>query len=186
MVGRSRYLAFLLSLFLILSSMSLTAFATVQTTSVSIYGVMQEETRWCWAACAETCGKVSYPNSPYTQEDVVIEIKGGAYNTGGSADETRDGTNFVAEYRDIWKRSNSALSFSSLTTKIAQDRPVIALLVNSSYNHAVVVYMTQFIDNSSGEHYYIDYFDPEDGATYHIAYEDFCDIEGYSKSVYCS
>lgn len=40
--------------------------------------------------------------------------------------------------------------------------------------HMVVICATQFIDNSSGSTYYIDYIDPSDGKRYHMQYSDFC------------
>lgn len=52
----------------------------------------------------------------------------------------------------------------------------------------VVIYGTQFIDNSSGNFYYIDYFDPWDATTHHCTYSDFCDgsynDRRYDQTVY--
>ena len=54
--------------------------------------------------------------------------------------------------------------------------------------HMVVIYGTQFIDNSSGISNYIDYLDPWDATPHHCKFTDFCNgnynSRKYDQTVY--
>ena len=47
----------------------------------------------------------------------------------------------------------------------------------------VIVYGVQFINNSSGLSYYVDYKDPIEGSNHHCTYEQFCN-GGYNGRKY--
>ena len=159
--------------------------AVVQTTSCEIDGVLQRRNDWCWAACAEICGKTSNEDSDRTQADVVAYICGDAEVQWGSISDASDGATYVAYGYDLWQSTSSTKSFSAITQYIAAGHPV-ATGINDDGDHMVVVYITQYIDNSSGVFYYLDYYDPYNGRTIHITYDDFCDELEYCATAYCS
>lgn len=180
-----RAIVYLTVITCIVSAIPFVSNAVVQTTSCEIDGVIQIGETWCWAACAEICGKTSYENSDRTQEEVVEYICGDSTYQGGSAQEAGRGATYVAYDYNTWYGIRSTKNFSAITQYIAAGHPVATGIYDDG-NHMVVVYITQFIDNSSGEFYYLDYYDPFNGRTVHISYDDFCDDLEYYATVYCS
>lgn len=161
-----------------------TAFATVQTEGVSIDGVTQAKSEWCWAACAEIAGKAVYPSSSRDQYDVVKYLKGtdsNPYpNSPGSIQNSATGSEYVAYNTEDFTSKASKWNFSQIATSLSHGYPVQA---GAGYytgstrrgGHVVVIYMTQFIDTSAGTETYIDYFDPWDGTSHHCTLDAFSD-----------
>lgn len=179
---------------LISTSFIFSADATVQYTGVNVVSVKQARTNWCWAACAEVSGKNVYPGSTRTQYNVVTYIKGrSSINEGGAISEGAKGSRYVAYDKKSYGYTSSKWSFSQITASLNKGYAVQAGAGyytdnNRNGGHRVVIYGTQFIDNSSGNFYYIDYFDPWDATTHHCTYSDFCDgsynDRRYDQTVY--
>ncbi len=160
------------------------AFATVQTESVDIEGVTQAKSKWCWAACAEITGKAVYPSSSRDQYDVVIFLKGTDSDPypdkSGSRQDSATGSEYVAYNTENFTSKGSKWNFSQIVTSISHGYPVQAAAgyytgIIRTGGHVVVIYMTQFIDNSSGTEAYIDYYDPWDGTNHHCTLDAFSD-----------
>lgn len=169
----------------------------VQTTRVDIPRVLQEKTRWCWAACAEMAGKGVYSSSSRDKYDVVKYLKGTSSDpypdVSGSLSDSVAGSEYVAYNRASFTSMYSTLSFNDITTNLQRGYPVQAAIAihrdGKRYNgHMVVIYMTQFIDNSDGVSYELDYVDPGNAKSYHCTYSQFCDgsFNGkeYDQTVY--
>ena len=179
-----RLLATLASLVLGAAMLCPTAFATVQTEAVDIDGVTQSKSKWCWAACAEITGKAVYPSSSRDQYDVVKYLKGTSStpypNSSGSIQDSATGSEYAAYNTKDFTSKASKWNFSQIATSLSRGNPVQAgagYYSGSTRNggHVVVVCMTQFIDDSSGIEYYIDYYDPWDGTSHHCTLDAFSD-----------
>jgi hypothetical protein len=176
-----------------------TAFATVQTESADITGVKQAKTNWCWAACAEMAGTSVYPSSSRDQYDVVEHLKGTSStphpNVSGSIRDSANGSEYVTHNNINFTSKSSKWNFSQIATSLSHGNPVQAgagYYDGSTRNggHVVVIYMTQFIDGTSGTETYIDYLDPWDGASHHCSLDAFSDgsYNGrkYDQTIYVS
>lgn len=175
------------SLVLIAAMLCLPAFATVQTEGVNINGVIQAKTNWCWAACAEITGKAVYPASTRTQYNVVNHLKGSLLesypNVSGSIEDSASGSKYVANNTKNFVSIAYKWNFSQIASSLSHGYPVQAGAgyyngVIRNGGHVVVIYMTQFIDNSSGMEHYINYFDPWDGTNH------YCTLDAFSNGSY--
>lgn len=174
-----------------------TAKAISSTTSVSITGVRQAMDQWCWAACAEIIGKTVFSGSTRTQFDVVNLLKRTDENpwpnVGGLPSDGAAGASYVAFYNKNFMGEYETLNFSEITYSLAKG---YAVSTSGGYyesgervgGHAVVVYMTQFIEYGAQTTYRVTYYDPWDGTTHTCSYEEFCDgtynSRIYDRSVY--
>ena len=62
----------------------------LQSTRIMIDRQAQEQTKWCWAACADMVGEYAYdnPNFTITQSRIVELVKGYVVNVTASIEET--------------------------------------------------------------------------------------------------
>ncbi|MGN0601162.1 MAG: papain-like cysteine protease family protein [Oscillospiraceae bacterium] len=173
--------------------------ATVQYDGVNVNVVKQAKSQWCWAACAEMAGKNVYPSSKRTQYTVVKYIKGSSSNSypnvTGTIANSATGSQYVAYNRKTFKSTASKWSFSKIVSSMRKGYAVEAgagYYSNGKRNggHVVVISGTQFVDNSSGTFYYIDYIDPWDGSFHHCTYSSFCNgtynSRKYDQTIYVS
>lgn len=194
---RGKFISAFVILTLALAMTCQTVFATVQTESVRVTAVIQKKSNWCWAACAEMAGVVVHPASPLKQTDVVKHLKRTEEenypNVSGKIEDCAAGAQYVA--RDLVKFDSidAPWNFSQIAMSLAKGYPVQAAAGYYTGNtrnggHVVVIYMTQFIDNSAGTSYYIDYCDPWDGTTHHCTLSSFLDgsynSRKYDKTAY--
>ncbi len=75
---------------------SLAVSATTNGWAVSYIKYAQEQSNWCWAACAQASGRHENSNSVRTQTQIVAAIKGQAVNQTASADETVTACEFAS------------------------------------------------------------------------------------------
>lgn len=169
--------------------------AIIVTTAVDIIPVMQEKSNWCWAACAEICGKNANPNSTRTQRDVVRTIKGSSLpNVTGTLRQSEIGTEYVAMSVMDYLYGEIRLDYSQITECLAHGYAVQAAAGIYSLDgvrqggHMVVINMTQFVDIVGENPYRLTYYDPNDGLSYTCTYEEFCNgsFNGrrYDQTVY--
>ncbi len=162
--------------------------ATTQYHGVNIVEVVQAQSNWCWAACAEISGRNVFSNATRTQYDVVIFIKESLVNEGGTLDESVRASQYVSNNRRNYNQTFSTWNFSQIVNSL---RNGFAVQAAGGYysggnrvgGHMVVIYGTQFVDNSSGLLYYIDYFDPWDGTRHHCLFSEFCN-GNYNDRIY--
>lgn len=183
-----KIIIFLLTLLLCFIPLANSVNATTQFHGVNIIGVVQAKSNWCWAACAEVCGKNVYPSSTRTQYSVVTFIKESTINEAGTLDESARGSQYVAYNNKTYSYTYSTWNFSQIVNSLKNGYAVQA---GAGYysgglrtgGHMVVIYGTQFIDNSSGLLNYIDYFDPWDGTRHHCLFSEFCN-GNYNNRIY--
>lgn len=173
--------------------------ATVQYDGVNINSVKQAKTNWCWAACAEMAGKNVYSGSSRTQYSVVQHLKGTSSekcpNATGSISDSAKGSQYVAYNKKTFISTASKWSFSQIGVSL---RKGYAVQAGAGYysndkrtgGHMVIIYGTEFIDNSSGIFYYINYIDPWDGKAHNCTYSSFCNgsynSRKYDQTIYVS
>ena len=171
--------------------------ATIQYDFVLITPVIQAQSNWCWAASAVMAGVVDYPSSTRTQQNVVRHTVGSIFNpypnVQGTLQNSEDGTEYVTHNHHNYTAVNTVLGFSSIASYLHNGHAVQAGTgtyqngVRTS-GHMVVIYGAQFIDNSSGSYFYIDYVDPWDGTSHHCLFSSFCNgtynAHIYDQTVY--
>ena len=188
----TRITVLLLMLFLSVTVLSPTVFATSQADLVSVTPVQQAKSNWCWAACAEMLGKTMYPSTTRTQWNVVRYVKGSCSNpypdVGGSRPDTAAGAAYVTYNNVSFSYVYYAWTFHELLQSIVAKKPVIASsgqYVNGERisGHATLIYGCQFVDNGYESNYYIDYIDPATKEREHCRYVEFCNGV-YNKKMY--
>ena len=92
----------------------------------------QEQSKWCWAACAQMAARTLVPSSTITQTDIVREIKGTVINKGGTSAECAQGANFAAYNKVYFIALDYPLSEKELLNYLRYDMPVIMCL--TTYN----------------------------------------------------
>jgi hypothetical protein len=157
-------------------------YATETTHIVTVYGVVQAKSNWCWAASAEMAGKVLYPTSGRNQWSAVHAIYGTTTDpypnyAGTLSDSVTASEHIVYNNYDFYSIINTWL-FSQLDIEIENGHPVQTAGGYYSGNirmggHMVVTYLTRY--NSSSDTYYIGYVDPFDGNAKYCTYDAFCD-----------
>lgn len=158
--------------------------AIIVTTAVDITPVIQAESNWCWAACAEIGGKNAKPNAIRNQYEVVHFLKGttaDAYpNEPGSLSDSVVGSEFVSNYIMAFDYGD-VFTYSEITEHLAKGYVIQAAA--GYYNwlgirvggHMVVINCTQFADVAGEDPYRLTYFDPWDGTSHTCTYDEFCD-----------
>ena len=105
--------------------------------SLSITRCEQEESKWCWAACAQMVG--NYYGNSYSQSIIVYQIKSSFTNAGATDSEVSQAMNYVLP---SGKKATCVdkISHDTMMTKLAQGYPIpIKMLWNSGGAHDVVV-----------------------------------------------
>lgn len=173
-----RIIAVFLSIAVYLSCVSKYASAGGFIYIADVTPVVQAKSNWCWAACAEMCGKSVNPNSTLTQYDVVQYVKGGQYNLTANWEELLIACRYVTNFSKVF--TNGTLSAEELLGYILSRQGVIAILSHSSgtSSYAVVIYQigTNVIvgENSASSTYSVGFIDPWDGDAYFSTYDGFC------------
>lgn len=169
-----RVISLLLCMGIYLSCASIPANASVINNVVPVTPVIQAKSNWCWAACAEMCGKTISPSSKLTQSDVVKYIKGDTVNESGKILECTNGCTYVALSKK--KFIFGYIDFSVISNRTSRKEALVAYgeATLGSVGHAFLIRGSQFIDNDEGTQYNIDYINPSNGNNYHCSYESFC------------
>ena len=172
----SNILAVFLSITVYLSCVSTYASAIAVSTTVAVKPVKQAKSNWCWAACAEMCGKTIYDKSPRDQFDVVQFIKHSQDNVTGTGYDCIAACEYVACNLKTFTRINGTLDLSQLGSHFSKKQGVVATIKNPNVtpNHDVLLNGTQIVDGNGGTRFFIDYIDPIDCWQYHELYDDFC------------
>ena len=185
------FLSVFLAVFIFSLSLCLNVNAASQYTGVSITTVIQAKSNWCWAACAQMGAKNAYSSSTRDRYDIVHYIfdNESVYypNYGASIYRQSIGAKYATNNKSFGY-TYSAWSFSKLKDSLAKG---YAIQTAGGYysgtkrtgGHMVIVCGVQFINNSSGLSYYVDYKDPIDGSNHHCTYEQFCN-GGYNGRKY--
>lgn len=143
--------------------------------------VVQAETNWCWAACAEMAGKNVYPASSRTQASVVEYVFGTQVNETGSRIQGAQGSQYVADNRKSFSYVDARWSYSQIVEAINKGYVVQASVgyydetgTRRLGGHRLIIYATSFGSTLS-------YYDPGDGTTDTCTYSEFC-YGGYASN----
>ena len=154
--------------------------ATIQTKSLSVPMKKQEQTKWCWAACAEMQGKYIYNPAGNTrnQTSIVTYVKGSADNVTGNLLDSINASDYACYNRKTFYYTQ-AWAWSRIKTEIDANRSVglSAGYYNSSgiRTSGHVVVCLGYTYNSSYNTYLIHYNDPWDGIKYNCEFSQFQD-----------
>ncbi len=137
--------------------------------------IRQQADTWCWAACAEMCGKTIDPTSTRTQADVVNYVD-------SDLAETIDGIIKGCEYVANFKKSFTYdfISSTLLYRKASQKEATVVLAYpknGTMYDpgHTLLVYGIVSTSSEGVTKRDVYYVDPWDGKRYSCDYEKFCD-----------
>lgn len=113
------------------------AYAIPTVVSLNVTRCEQQESNWCWAACAQMVG--NYYGNSYSQGIIVYQVKGTFHNEGASDSEVSQAMNFVLPPGKSAACINT-MSQDSMYTKLAQGYPIpIKMLWNSGGAHDVLI-----------------------------------------------
>ena len=146
--------------------------------SISVTPVVQSNSNWCWAACAEMAGKVLYPSTGRTQSDAYCYIYHSLTgNASASIEDSANATEYVTHFNSTLTGVYYTLSFSTIKTHIQNGNPIQAAAgyyIGSTRcgGHVVVIKGVYFASATSTK--YIQYVDPANGNTYSCTYTAFC------------
>ena len=148
---------------------------------VNVTPVEQAEDDWCWAACAEMCGKTVNRQSTRTQHNIVAYLTGvkGTKPTGSGYD-TIDG----CKYASINKKDFTAdlFEFFILTNWTSKNEAVVALCFDKRSDklpgHALLVNGTHFYDGDGESWLRVYYIDPAYGKEFDCLSTEFADGSG--------
>ena len=148
----------------LLFSFNTSVFAYPIEHAVSLQSTAQEQTQWCWAACAVGCIKYVRGTAP-TQPSFVRTVKGSIINVQASLSEIKSG---MAQYIVSSVYENTYLSFDAIKSELYNyNSPILAAWDwNPSGGHAVT------LDgySSTSETNYVDYMDPSNGSFNYVTY----------------
>lgn len=152
--------------------------------ALAVTPVVQAESNWCWAACAEMVGKYYFPNSTVDQYELADKIVDGENATIG-----RYGMEEVLfQFCNYYNESDMIYHFSSTgstaeyfwSTQLVENGPLVMVLIdaNGIYGHAIVIYGCSVTGTFSNPIYSFSYIDPDDGTTHTAEYDGFFEIGG--------
>lgn len=100
----------------------------------------QEDTKWCWAACAQMMGVV-LGYSKKEQTDIVKNVKGSAINEGVTASESIKALEYVTNNGYTAERYSYTLSPYKLATNLSAGLPVVIIFTTdtSGVTHQTVL-----------------------------------------------
>lgn len=142
---------------------SVTAAATSHYVYYSKYN--QEQTNWCWVACAQMSGKQAYSASNLTQSQVVTYVKGAPVNQPASLEETRIAAQRFTNNTVNYTSSENNLMYEFLVAQVMYSKvPVCGWSVydppyaDPVSGHMVTVSGVEY--GSTPDSRYVTYFDP--------------------------
>lgn len=139
-------------------------FAYPLTDAVSINGVTQEKTNWCWAACSQSI--LSYFGTSVTQTAFVNYVKNSttAPNLTATDAEAKSG---LSHWGVSSTQTTSYLSFSTIISEIYNNnRPIYAgWSWTAGGGHALV--LDGYDDDTTD---YVEYMNPGDGGFHQATY----------------
>ena len=140
-------------------------------TWLSVSYIQQENTLWCWAACAQIAGKYYNSSSTVSQTQIVIHVKGSNVNETGTISDEVDAATFATNYNTSFVGKYNAYSFSALKGFINSGWIVIPMVYKASTNsgHFYVIY--GYNETSSGSYLYL--VDPATGTGKYTSYSSF-------------
>lgn len=95
---------------------------------------VQENSSWCWAACAQMMGE--YYGNNYTQSQICLHVKGNTQNVGANDDEVTSAISYATGKRAY---HGIARSFESLKAAAIADMPCVLHLSWEDSNNGHVV-----------------------------------------------
>ena len=105
---------------------------SVSAETVYVPAIAQEQSLWCWAACAQMVG--GHYGSTLTQSDIVRFVKGSVYNVSANNSQIAQAAKYTTS-RTHYVTSVSSYSFSRLQNDINNGRPSIGGVGDSSTSH---------------------------------------------------
>lgn len=136
---------------------SLCVSATVY--EIDLTGYPQQEDVWCYAACAETSAKHSYPYSPRNQEDAVIHVKGNRNTTqGGTLAETEAAAEFICYNYLDYRYTNVYMQSEQYVYNFLNDRATIIARYPQTGSIGHMVVASAIVIGTNGKTIY--YYDP--------------------------
>ncbi len=149
---------------------------------VQVTPVEQAKDNWCWAACAEMCGKTVARESTRTQYDIVAHLYGSSSYDGpsGNVFNIIDGCNYAAMNKKSFKLEE--LKSEILVNWAYKNEAVVVLCYDksdtSAAGHTLLINGTYFYDGDAGSWLKVYYIDPAYGREFNCLYDDFCDGSG--------
>lgn len=120
-------------------------------------------------------GKYYNSASGQNQYSIVYHFNNNYNNVTATGARIAESATFASAGTHAFTYMSSTLQFSQIVARMKSKQPVIAGLTNwAGSGHVVVVYGTQFVDNSSGLKYYVDVIDPYTGESNHLEFSYFC------------
>ncbi len=168
---------------LLVTSLSMSAFAENWYYAKNVPMVQQAKSQWCWAASAEMAAKNIYPNTNRNQWGAVEEVKGSnTINQPGTSHEASLAAEYICYgYSDF--KYNGVWSMQSIRNEIMNNNKPLMILAgyynngNRNGGHFVVIDAVYETSN------YIRYKDPWDSTTHWTTYTAFSN-GSYNSRVY--
>ncbi len=135
---------------------------SVSAETVYVPAIAQEQSLWCWAACAQMVG--GHYGSTLTQSDIVRFVKGSVYNVSANNSQIAQAAKYTTS-RTHYVTSVSSYSFSRLQNDINNGRPSIGGVGDSSTSH---VYTLKGYYLVSGLPSKVELIDPYDATEYTV------------------
>ncbi len=127
------------------------------TNILSVYRYQQQNSQWCWAACAQMEGKY-LTGSFRAQWEMVNFILGNPdANQGVNSLQLRNACKYATYNNHSFGETGSFLYYSSYKTNIDQSKPLVLWLSNYDYgsgNHVVFAYGYLPYENTDGIRFY--------------------------------
>ncbi len=125
----------------------------------------QEQSNWCWAACAQMSGKQAYSASNLTQSQAVTYVKGAPLNQPGSLYETQIAAQRFTNNTITYSSNASYMMYEFLCAQMLYAKVPICgwslydpPYTNPVSGHMVTVSSVEF--GTTPDSRYVTYFDP--------------------------
>lgn len=152
-------------------------------TTISVTVYQQENTNWCWAACAKMVGKY-YSGTAISQSNIVKYIKGVVVNEMATVTQTKNAATYASSgWKTFSIMSSGSVSFSTIQTKINAGKLMISACGVYSGGTRIGGHMMVLNGWNSGNANYVYFVNPQDGYSYARTYSAFINgmtIQGYT------
>ncbi|MBQ7291776.1 MAG: C39 family peptidase [Clostridia bacterium] len=144
---------------------------------IAVTPIQQQNTKWCWAACAEMVGRYFYPSTDRTQKDVSDEIKGkilGLFskNEMGDVGDIANGIEYVTYNNYTAEPFDGIFSEVQICNLLQSGIPVVAALGNLNSGHAIVIVDCNLSGTTGNVIYTLKYIDPYDASIKTCTYDE--------------
>lgn len=156
---------------------------STQYTISNFVGYQQQETNWCWAACAETSGKHENPSTNKSQAMAVYYVKGSFVNEGGDMYDVAKAAEYISNGVEYSPYLGTIVT-EGLISSILRDHITILGIFSydGNYYHTLAVKGIWYSDTNP----YIYTYDPWDGMYNLSSYRSYFDGSGDDWRETCS